>query len=133
MKKFNPAQWQPCPTVYKPPIRNPKPQTRNSKLGATSSDVEIVVSRIERTGADIAPTYADWLALGFALASEFGESGREYYHRTSVYYSDYKPETTEKQYDKCLCSRGHGVTIKTFFQLAKNAGININTRKYDGQ
>lgn len=129
MKKFNPADWKPQKPVaqkqYKPVAHARQTGTTNS----VSRDVDVVVRRIENVGADIAPTYADWLALGFALASEFGESGRGYFHRCSMYYAGYTPEATEKQYDNCLRSRGHGVSIKTFFQLAKNAGININTKR----
>ena len=130
MKRFNPHDWQPAPAVIP---RQYKTQTAKPQHNNVSSDVDIVVSRIECTGVEIAPTYADWLRLGFALASEFGESGRGYYHRLSVYYSDYTPEGTETQYDKCLRSRGHGITIKTFFQLARNAGVDLNTRKRDEQ
>jgi hypothetical protein len=45
----------------------------------SDSDIETVTQRIEAAGTDIAPNYADWRDLGFALADALGESGRSYY------------------------------------------------------
>ena len=94
----------------------------------TLEEVEIVTRRIERAMMDISPTYQEWLQLGFALANGLGEAGRNYYHRLSSFHHKYTYTETEKQYNHCLKSHGHGVTIRSFFQLAKDAGININTR-----
>jgi len=81
---------------------------------------------IETHRIDIAPSYEDWLTLGFALASEYGENGRDYFHRLSQFYSKYKSGETDKQYTRCLRGK-QGITIATFFYLAKNAGIKIKT------
>ncbi len=91
-------------------------------------DIETITSRIEQGGIDIAPDYASWRDLGFALADAFGEHGRNYYHRLSRFYSGYSKSEADKQYDSCLRSRGSGVTIRSFFQMAKSHGINIATK-----
>ena len=109
-QKFNLSEWQ-----------------RNAAL-TLGDEVEIVTSRIELTGVDIAPTYNDWRDLGFALAQGLGEEGRAFYHRLSRFYSSYQPAETEKQYTACLHSRGRGITVNTFFHLARQAGVDINTR-----
>lgn len=96
-QKFNLSEWQ-----------------RNAAL-TLGDEVEIVTSRIELTGVDIAPTYNDWRDLGFALAQGLGEEGRAFYHRLSRFYSSYQPAETEKQYTACLHSRGRGITVNTFF------------------
>ena len=88
-----------------------------------STDIETITARIEATSTDIAPNYADWRDLGFALADALGESGRRYYHRLSRFYTGYTQTETDKQYDKCLKAHGHGVTIKTLYHLAKSAGV----------
>jgi hypothetical protein len=77
-------------------------------------------------GIDIAPNYADWRDLGFALADALGESGRNYYHRLSRFYPSYSQSETDKQYSACLASHGHGVTIKTLYHLAKSAGVSVS-------
>jgi len=91
-----------------------------------NSDVEEITCRIESRQVDIAPSYQDWCKLGFALA-EMGESGRAYYHRISTYYPSYNRQETDAQFDRCLHSHGSGVTIKTLFYLAKQAGVDVST------
>jgi len=90
------------------------------------SDVEMITQRIESAQTDLTTNYADWRDIGFALADELGESGRDYFHRISRFNADYASDDCNTQYDNCLKAKGHGITIKTLFHLAKNAGINIS-------
>ena len=118
-KKFNPKDWTTPATVPTAPIvpnNNPK------------NDIETITQRIETTTTDIAPNYPDWRDLGFALADALGESGRNYYHRLSCFYPKYNQTETNKQYNNCLKSHGHGVTIKTLYHLAKSAGIDVSIK-----
>ncbi|MDE6348796.1 MAG: DUF3987 domain-containing protein, partial [Bacteroides sp.] len=108
---FNPGQWQ-----------------RNAAL-TLRDEVEIVTSRIEAAGLDIAPAYNDWRDLGFALAAGLGEEGRSFYHRLSRFYAGYRPAETDKQYNACLRSHGQGITVNTFFHLARLAGADIRTSR----
>ena len=84
-----------------------------------------VVREIEQCAIDIAPHYKDWVELGFALVDGLGENGREYYHRISRFYPTYQREETDKQYTYCLHSKGQGITIRSFFHLANQAGISL--------
>lgn len=120
--KFNPQDWlnnQSFSPNTIDPIINYQFSTVNS------NDIENVVSRIEASAIDIAPTYADWRDLGFALADALGENGRGYYQRLSRFYPNYTAAETDKQFSACLKAHGHGITIKTLFHLAKQAGISI--------
>ena len=36
---------------------------------------------VEMAGADIAPTYLEYVQLSFAIATDCGEAGREFFHR----------------------------------------------------
>ncbi len=92
----------------------------------TSNEIETITQRIEAASVDIAPNYADWRDLGFALADALGESGRNYYHRLSRFYPSYSQSETDKQYSACLASHGHGVTIKTLYHLTKSAGVSVS-------
>ncbi len=89
-------------------------------------DIEVVTRRIEDAGVDITVGYAAWRDVGFALSDALGENGRSYYHRVSCFNPDYAAAETDRQYDKCLRAHGTGVTIKTFFQLAKDAGVSVS-------
>jgi hypothetical protein len=117
-KTFNPKDWaspnKTANTAAKPLVcTNPK------------TDIEAVTARIEAVAVDIAPNYADWRDLGFALADALGESGRTYYHRLSRFYASYSQIETDKQFNNCLKAHGHGITVKTLYHLAKQAGIEI--------
>lgn len=101
--------------------------SRHHSLAPSFSEVDTVIAHIEAELTDITTSYADWRNLGFAFAHEFGESGRKFYHRVSRFYNGYTRAETDKQYDQCLRSQGHGITIGTFFYLAKQAGIKGKT------
>jgi hypothetical protein len=83
--------------------------------------VEALVRGIELSGVDITGNYHQWMRIGFALASAFGEGGRGFYHRVSRFYSGYSNVECNRQYDRCLRARGSGVGLGTFIYLAKTA------------
>jgi len=122
-KIFNPANWQSAEAAKQIPL--PAQSLPFGEVGG-ASDLELIVMRIESAAIDIAPNYADWRDLGFALADALGESGRNYYHRLSRFYPSYSQSETDKQYSACLASHGHGVTIKTLYHLAKSAGVSVS-------
>ena len=96
------------------------------KSDVPCDDIEVVTRRIEDAGVDITVGYVNWRDVGFALADALGEGGREYFHRVSCINPDYNRDEADKQFDKCLNGHGSGVTVKTFFQLAKNAGVSVS-------
>jgi len=89
-----------------------------------SIEVETLISRIELLQKDITGSYDNWRDIGFAIADQFKETGRALFHRVSKYYLKYTPESCNKQYNDCLRGK-KGKTIKTFFQLTKQAGITL--------
>lgn len=137
-KTFNPAEWtetnktESKATTSNKPVQSttlsPSPLGEGSGV-RSESDIETITQRIESSSVDIAPNYADWRDLGFALADELGESGRSYFHRLSRFYQDYNSTEADKQFDACLKAHGNGVSIKTFYHLAKAAGINVGIPK----
>lgn len=117
-KEFNPMDW-----LKMPDLQNTAPQTtiKNSSI----EEVESLIQQIELNHIDIATSYSNWLDIGFALADEFKELGRNYFHRISVFYPDYAANECDDQFDKCLNSNGHGITIKSLFYHAKQAGVDL--------
>jgi hypothetical protein len=111
---------------YQQPNQKPKKSTLYSYTGtSTQSDVEAIINEITKKGIDVAPNYNEWLNIGFAFASEFGESGRQYFHDVSRNYNAYDFNETNDQFNKCVGSSGSGITIKTFFHVCKSAGIEL--------
>lgn len=96
-------------------------------------DIRKVVEQIEYNHVDITNGYTNWLNIGFALNDALGAAGRVYFHRISQISAKYKAQDCDKQYDHIEKSRNSGITIKTFFQYAKDFGIDIrrNGRRYD--
>src|SRR5690606_24879852 len=46
----------------------------------------------------------------------------------SRYYPGYHSKECDRQFDNCLKSKGQGVSLKSFFYLAKQAGVSIATQ-----
>ncbi|WKN29754.1 DUF3987 domain-containing protein [Porifericola rhodea] len=121
--KFNPRKW--LDTSNSSNIEQPKQEAILRELKSTYQEVLKVVEQIEAKQIDITSAYEDWRNIGFALADEFGESGRDLFHKISCFYPDYSQSECDKQFEKCLQSKGTGISLKTFFYHAKNAGIKI--------
>ena len=123
-KEFNATEW--LQKAKEEETKKIESLSFGNSSESIDEDVETVISRIEASHTDITSGYHNWLKAGFALAEEFGESGRGYFHRVSLFHPQYKFRETEKQYDACLKSRGQGITIKSFFHLAQAAGVDIS-------
>ena len=121
-KTFNPEEWGESQQTSAPQHTTPRPSSPSNN----SDDIEIVTQRIEAAGVDITGDYASWRDLGFALSDELGENGRDYFHRISRFYPGYTEKEADDQYDKCMRAHGTGITIRTFFQAAKDAGISVS-------
>lgn len=123
-KVFDPNEW-----IYKKETIEQAPEVAPVSEHDHKIEIEGIIESIEEKKIDITSGYKDWRNTGFALAEGFGEAGREYFHRISCFYPGYVKEECDRQYDKCLKSKGHGITLKTFFHQAKAAGIHINIKK----
>ena len=130
MKKkiFNPGEWLAEPK--KEVIQKPIQKTETTVNTVVSIDIDSYISAIQQNAIDITCGYANWRDLGFAFADEYGETGRDYFHSVSKYNSNYDSKECDEQYDKCLKATGSGITIATFYFLAKQAGITVDKEIY---
>ena len=122
-KDFNPNDWLNKGGSQEPPVLPSPESSQCSEFSDLEHEIEQLVSAVESASADIAPDYASWRDLGFALADALGESGRSYFHRLSRFYTGYDEREADKQFSACLRSHGSGITINTLFHLAKEAGV----------
>jgi hypothetical protein len=123
-KKFNVQEWLTVPEPnYKsePIIQSAVPAYTNDKY----TEVVQLIEQIESRRTDLTASYEEWRNIGFALADEFGENGRELFHRISQFHPEYDFKECDKQFDNCLKSNGSGVNISTLFYLAKNANVDL--------
>ncbi|MBW7943742.1 MAG: PriCT-2 domain-containing protein, partial [Candidatus Kuenenia stuttgartiensis] len=124
-KEFIPSEW-----LEKPKQNMVEPVQLQKNVLPDNGQLEKVILEIEAKNLDIASAYADWRDIGFAFADAFGESGREYFHRISRFYSDYTATDCDAQFNKCLEANGTGITLATFFFHAKQAGIKLIPTEY---
>ena len=89
--------------------------------------MENIIQQIEEKQTDITAAYNHWRDIGFAFADAFAENGRELFHRVSRFHQGYSASECNAQYNNCLKANGHGITLKTFFFHAKQAGITAFT------
>jgi hypothetical protein len=87
--------------------------------------VETCLDIIGLLGSDLTGNYLQWFYLGCSFAKEFGEDGREYYHRLSENYPGYTPDETDREFDKALkYEPGYSkIYIDKFLGLCRDAGI----------
>ena len=129
-KIFNPKDWLEVP---KEPIKPKSNKTITQVVAVADNDIESYISAIEQSGLDITGNYATWRDLGFALAEEYGETGRDYFHRISKNYAGYDSKECDEQFNKCLNAKGHGITIATFYHNAHQSGIKPTKQQYNNE
>ncbi len=117
VKEFDPCDWLPKPHEHVYVLR--------SQDTEKYEEVEDLVRKIEESRIDLTPTYKEWITVGFALCSEFQESGRSLFHRLSGFYPGYDYAACDKQYTYLLNAGGKGITINSLFYLAMKAGVSL--------
>lgn len=118
-KIFNPKDWLAVPEQKE----MPKKPINNNPTTVVANDIETYINALEQSGIDITDTYEKWRDIGFAISEEYGEAGRDYYHRISKNYSGYDYKECDEQYNKCLQAKGHGISIATLYHHLHQVGI----------
>lgn len=101
--------------------------------GRVADEIERLTEAVEARKVDITGGYQQWLEVGFALKEALGEGGRSYFHRLSRFYPGYDEAEADKQYDKCMRSKGGGINPPTLFYLAKQAGVQLGIQEIPDQ
>ena len=99
--------------------------------GSTAAKVEAILSQVEARRVDITGGYSNWLKFGFSLAGEFGEAGRDYFHRVSQFHPGYSVGATDEQFTKCVRYQGNRLTIDYFLAHAKANGLTYREQRPD--
>lgn len=92
-------------------------------------DVEYILQQIEAKRIDLTDSYADWVKLGFAIASKYKLDGSNIFHRISAMSAKYDYNQCEKKYKQLCQSSQNSVTFATLMWMAKNAGCEIQTKE----
>jgi len=102
----------------------PQPNQSDTKTKVDSVLQQIIIGQI-----DITDNYKEeWFTIAAALANEFGEAGRGYFHSISRFNSKYNPQISDRQFDRCLNNRYSKISIGSFFKIAGDYGIKIRNQ-----
>ena len=113
---FDPVEW----------AKNTESGIRFETTTDEESEIRHAVQHLVSHNKDITDGYNHWLRLGFALADKLREGGRSLYHDLSKMNAGYDYVECDKQYTCCLNGKGTGIHINTFWQMVKDAGVDIS-------
>ena len=81
---------------------------------------------VEMAGADIAPTYLEYIQLSFAIATDCGEAGRDFFHRLCRISPKYQRGHAERVFSNALTAQRGEVHLGTVFHLAEAMGVTVS-------
>lgn len=103
--------------------RKPKRTPYTPKKGGRLTDedkVNKLIEEINKFQIDITADYDDWVKIGGAIYSEFGESGSDYFHSISKFHPDYDYKNCQAKYNQC--KRMNKVSLASLFKVATDYG-----------
>ena len=130
---FNPLEWAKQENApQKSTVKNQTPVATHSDWAQSDDYAHFieVKDRIIRSGICITDDYNDWFRILMAIANTYGESGRKDAEELSAMSTKFSQTEFYKKYDNCLGNSHNTITIATFYQMAKDAGIDIRTTRH---
>lgn len=115
-------QWRVKKAAEVPKVKRKADFTRYEDTG---NDIEHCINQLQSGGIDITDDYQDWVKIGMAFANEFGEGGRDYFHRVSAVSAKYDADACNRKYNNCLKTQNGQTTIGTFFHFCKEQGLQL--------
>ena len=103
---------------------------QDSKADTYRKIINNIITQLDQRSIDITFHYEDWIKLGLGIANSFGEEGREYFHKISCHYPDYKYELTDHKYNDFLKTRKRNAkaSVLSLFAIAKSYDIKITEK-----
>ena len=77
--------------------------------------LRLITEAVETAGADIAPSYAEYVQLAFAIATDCGEAGREFFHRLCRISAKYQREHAERMFSNAARTLSFTRTAERLF------------------
>lgn len=88
------------------------------------NDFAAMVNNAQRSGVDLTDDdYSKMLRIGFGIATEFGEMGRDYFHALCSNSLKYNRNIADRQFTQCVNAGGSGVSISTVYYYAMEKGL----------
>ena len=81
---------------------------------------------VRMAGADIAPTYIEYVQLAFAIANDCGEAGRNDFLSLCSLSSKYDEKNAQALFSNALHADKEDIHLGTMFHLAGQCGVKIS-------
>lgn len=89
------------------------------------SSLHLLAEAVRNAGADIAPTYQEYIQLAFAITTDCGEAGRHDFLSLCSLSSKYDRRAADKLFSNALKTGRNDVHLGTAFHLAELCGVKI--------
>lgn len=89
------------------------------------SSLHLLTEAVRSAGADIAPTYQEYIQLAFAIATDCGEAGRSDFLNLCSLSPKYDSRAADKLFSNALKTGHNDVHLGTAFHLAELCGVTI--------
>ena len=90
------------------------------------SSLHLLAEAVRTAGADIAPTYQEYIQLAFAIANDCGEAGRPDFLALCSPSPKYDPQAADKLFSNALKTGRNDVHIGSVFHLAELCGVKVH-------
>ncbi len=91
-------------------------------------DLRQLTEAVRTAGADIAPTYIEYVQLAFAIANDCGEAGRNDFLSLCSLSSKYNEKNAQTLFSNALRTNKEDIHLGTVFHLAGQCGVKISGR-----
>ena len=91
------------------------------------SSLHLLTEAVRNAGADIAPTYQEYIQLAFAIATDCGEAGRYDFHSLCSLSPKYDQQAADRLFSNALKNGRNDVHIGTAIHLAELCGVKIQS------
>lgn len=106
-------------------LEDKKPPKQKIPVILSNDDLAEVLGQIQSRQINLAESYEDYRNIAFAIADGFGDTGRAYFHIVASVSNKYKQGHADRQYNASLKSKRVGITVGTFYWMAKQGGVTI--------
>ena len=91
------------------------------------SSLHRLTEAVRNAGADIAPTYQEYIQLAFAIATDCSEAGRQDFLTLCSFSPKYDQRAADKLFSNALKNGHNDVHIGTAFHLAELCGVKVQS------
>ena len=97
------------------------------------SNLHLLTEAVRNAGADIAPTYQEYIQLAFAIATDCGEAGRYDFLTLCSLSPKYDAKAADRLFSNALKTGHHEVHWGTAFHLAQRYGVQVRYEAPPGE